>query len=364
MSYITRLNNKISKYTAGDHTALLSLRRNIETGGPRHLDEEHWNWQFWNNPYNPDKSPEVWIFKDNDQILGTQASIPVSLRAGDRYLRCAWAVDALVDQSFRNKGIGALLLRKLTSSVDIGLALGPTNIAYRMFKRGGWTDMGCIPMFIKIISVRPWIKKRIRFPVVSDVISGLLSIVLKFRDFQLTREAKKFHANVEQIDHFNEGFDDFWERVSGNFSIISKRDRKYLNWRYAFQPGMSYTILKAERQDEILGYIVLRTDYDNTRYDTTTKIGYIVDFLAAPEQITPIIMAAINYFKKEKVATIVCNILNKQIEEIMKKFGFHRREFGTRFMIKVNNPGLHTEFLQNRDNWFITCGESGHDGDE
>jgi len=351
MSYITRLSSKISKYKQDNYTELISFRRRMWPDHPSHLDELHWNWQFQDNPNNPTPSPEIWIFKDDGQILGHQAAIPVLLKVGDAYYRSSWAIDLIVDPRFHNKGIGYLLTRELNKSTAVTMALGISDAAYSMYKKNGWIDMGHVPTFFKILNAKPLVKKRLRFPVVSGILSILINICLKLRDALLIKKVGN-HVQIDQIDHFDKHFDELWERVSDRFSLIARRDTKYLNWKYVYQPGTNHTIFQMRQGDEISGYIVLKI-----RHEDNKSVGYIIDFLEAQEQLTPLMKKAVHYFRKEKVNIIWCCVLNKRIEALMKKFGFFRREFN-RLMIKVNNPKLELKVPRKKDDWFITYGDS------
>jgi len=349
MSYIGRLNRKISKYRADDYAELLSFRRRMWPGRPSHLDESYWNWQLQDNPNNPTPNPEVWLFKDDGRILGYQAAIPILLKVGDAYYRCSWAIDLMVDTRFRNKGIGYLLTRELNKSTNVSLALGISDAAYPMYKRDRWIDMGCVPRFVKILDAKPLVRKRFRFPVVSGFLSTLMNLYFRLRDAQFIRMANKGYVQIDRVDHFDQHFDELWERVSANFPLIARRDSKYLNWKYVSQPGRNYTIFQMKRENEVSGYIVLRIRHEDNR-----SVGYIIDFLAAPEQLTPLVAKAVHYFRKERVTTISCCVLSKRIETLMEELGFHRRESNMRFMIRVNNPKLDPEVLRKRDDWFVT----------
>jgi len=323
---------------------------------PSELNEPHWNWQFRNNPNNPTADPEIWIFKDNGRISGHQGTIPILLKIGDAYYRSSWAVDLMVDPDFRNKGIGYFLTREFTRSTEVSLVLGLSDDAYPMYKRYGWVDMGGVSRFVKILNAKHLARNRISVPVVSNLISALMNIYLKIRDAQLTKRAYENHAEIDQVDYFDEQFDEFWERVSESFPLIARRDSRYLNWKYLSQPGMNYTVFRMRQEEETAGYVVLRIRHEDNRV-----VGYIVDFLSMPEHLAPLVAKAVDYFRKEGAATIVCCVLNNRIEALMEEFGFHRRGDKTRFMMKANDPELDQEALRMKDEWFVTSGDGDMD---
>lgn len=355
MNYIDRLSSKISKYKPEDYNELISFwHRMWKSNRPDYLDELYWNWQFKDNPY--ESTPQIWVFKDNCQICGYQAAVPIILKVRDEYHCCPWAVDIVVEPNFRNKGIGYLLTKELNKTTDMTLALDIRDDAYSMYKKDGWMDIGDIFRFVKILDAKCLIRKKLKIPIISEILSTLINLYFKLRNSKLTRIYNKNHIQIDQIDRFDEQFDKFWELVSDNYPLIVQRDAKYLNWKYVSQPCMNYVIFQMKNGDKISGYIVLRIRYENNR-----KVGYIVDLLAAPEQSVWLISKAVHYFKAEKATTIVCYVLNEKIETLMKKFGFHLRGPNPKFMIKVNNLKLTPEILRNRANWFITCGDSNMD---
>ncbi len=356
MRYLDRLSRKISKYSPDDYSELMSFRHRMWPNRPDALDEAHWDWQFYGNPNNPNSGPEIWVFKDDGRILGQQATIPTSLKVGEKYYLCLWAIDCIVDPCFRNKGIGYLLSRELTKSAVVSLTLGISDSAYSICKSSKWIDMGGVPRFAKVLDAKPLVRKRLGTPIVSGVVSVLMNLHFRLRDAQLIKNAGKSFARIEQIYRFDKQFDEFWERVSQSFSLIARRDSKYLNWKYISQPGMNYTVLQMKQGEGILGYIVLRVRQDDNR-----RIGYIVDLLAMPDHFAPLIANAVSYFRKEKVVSVMCCIRNKDIEALLEELGFHRREDRTRFMMKANDPELEQEALRMKDEWFVTSGDSDMD---
>ncbi len=356
MSYIARLHSKISKYIPDDYAGLVSFRRRMWPNRPGYLDDLHWEWQFLDNPGNPSSTPEIWIFKDDGQISGQQGAIPVLLKIRDTYYHCSWAIDLMVDPKFRNKGVGYLLAKELNKAADISLALGINDPAYQMYLKDGWTDLGFVPRFVKILDARPLAEKRLRVPIISWGLSHLLNLYLYLRDAKLVRRTDKYIVQINEIDHFDDHFDELWERVSQSFPLIARRDSNYLNWRYISLPGMSYKIFQMKHGGQVSGYIILRTGHESGR-----RVGYIVDFLVAPERLTPLIAKAVEYLREEAVTTIICYVLNKETEVMLEKLGFHRRDSNERFMIKINKPELLSEPLSNRDDWFLVRGDSDMD---
>ena len=107
-------------------------------------------------------------------------------------------------------------------------------------------------------------------------------------------------VEINRIEYFDKRIDKFWENVSRDHNIIIQRDMRYLNWRIN-DPTREYVIFLAEKNDDILGYIILTAK-------KTENFGSIVDILVYPgheKVILGLISRACEWFNEKGKTTFI-----------------------------------------------------------
>lgn len=82
--------------------------------------------------------------------------------------------------------------------------------------------------------------------------------------------------DVQTVDHFDERFDEFFQRAASAFDLIQVRSPQFLNWRYADPRAGQFSIRLAESEGEVLGYLVMRAGH---------ATADIADLLVLPDRI-------------------------------------------------------------------------------
>ena len=140
-----------------------------------------------------------------------------------------------------------------------------------------------------------------------------------------------------------------------------KRDRCYLTWRYVEKPANNYVILIAEKENDLLGYIVLKC-----REDFGLQIGFIVDILTVPEETgvsVDLISAAVKHFELNQMDIVSCLMLpNTRYSHSLKQAGFIKAP--NKLLPQNMYLGVHgfssqypITFLTNPNNWFVSWGD-------
>ncbi len=228
-------------YEVGDETAILDTfnRTFREVCGPDYVDRslEHWKWEFEGNP---EGNRILLGIADDGRVACQYAGIPmrVHVRDGDRELSFFHAVDSMVHPDFR-KG-----LRKRPLFLDV---------AERYFERfGGHEDQLGFGY-----PVRPAWRIGERY------LGYRLIRVLDFlvRELPVRQETEALAAvPVQTLERFPAAVDAWFDGLRAEYACVTRKDRRYLNWRYADCPSCAYTILWAERGGAPAGWMVLRTD--------------------------------------------------------------------------------------------------------
>ena len=255
----------------------------------------------------------------------------------------------MVDQDYQNRGIGALLTKKWTAEVDVPVTLGISDDAYRMFIRAGWVDVGRIVHSVKLLDVVHIIRRHIRISAIARVVSAIVNSCLKLRDDARFSRGNK-RVSIKKVDRFDQTIDELWDRASVHYDVIAKRDSVYLNWRYADEPSLSYSLLRFDSDDQAVGYAALITGEEDG-----ISTGYIIDFFAEPRHVKCVMGQITRYFRGKEVRKVYLYVLCKRLEVVLRKIGFHRRGERARLMVEQKNgiPSL----VGDSDKWFATLGD-------
>ena len=104
-------------------------------------------------------------------------------------------------------------------------------------------------------------------------------------------------VTVREVDRFDERIDPLFAAAIGDFDFIQVRNRKSLDWRYCDRRGGRFRTAIAENGDELLGFVVTKTE--GTR-------GWIADLVAAPERpdaLRALVAAALSRLRSDGTTT-------------------------------------------------------------
>lgn len=81
---------------------------------------------------------------------------------------------------------------------------------------------------------------------------------------------------VEKVDHFDEGFDRFFEKVAAVTPCIQEKDAAFLNWRYGpDSPQQPVEVIAVRGRQGVLGYAVIKVL-------EKARDSFILDLMALP----------------------------------------------------------------------------------
>ena len=333
---------------------------------------DRWVWANFKNPkITPGQFP-AWICKDGKTggIIGHFAVIPTSIKFKDSCYPAVWGRDLVILPEFRKAGVGPFLISNvLNSTKDKAAAFliaGLNDDVYTIYKKFGFTDLGLIPLYIRINRPENILKSKIPVGILARVLGVFARFFLNILYIPSRARGLKYKKNrkisITEIKRFDEAFDGLWEKASRHFSLIIKRDKDALNWRFVDQPYWKYKIFKAEDTSDgrVKGYLVLREG--KTR---GLKTGIISDLFAEPDDadtIDSLVNFSVTYFEKNGDIDLVrCNILHKKFSAALKRAGFINVPSASHFMFINVREGLDAEFASDRDNWFISYADSDLD---
>jgi len=340
---------------------------------------ERWNWQYRENPYIKKEQnflPMVLAVKD-DQIVAQNCETPVKLKVGEEIYRATWGNDFIVLPDSRGQGVGLSLMQFhfkqtklimglwlpfLTRSINEYLGaktLDPVNAYWRPVRMHRFFVNSYLMLKTqnKPFSHR-LVKILCRFFFFDRLIPIILNIVWGLRDFVERRTKEKGLCDIQEVDYFDERIDDFWHSTSGQYEIIVKRDKEFLNWRYSLNHQITYRKFIATRDGETKGYLVLRKAEPEE-----LNVGKIIDLYASrndQQTIEDLIRHSIQFFGND-VEVIDCATSAEEYQRAFSKFGFFKVETQAP-MYHCKDASLADKLESRKSECFFTKGD--HDWDQ
>jgi hypothetical protein len=165
---------------------------------------------------------------------------------------------------------------------------------------------------------------------------------------------------IREITEFDARFDHLWEQNANQHNIIQVRDSRHLQWRYFQIPLRKYRIFIAERDGQLLCYMVLRS-----MELFGLKVGAIADLfpIHTEEKIMQVLFhQAYSVFQQEGV-DLMAFMIPPQFEKSIRGLRFLKiPDFLNlkRWYVGVRYQGskFENDFLGNIENWFLTFGDT------
>jgi len=360
-SRLERLIRDARRFAPGDHDDLRRFHEEMFGEGCRQTDEARFRWLYEEPPDGSPTDPSVWIIRKNDRIVGEQAGIRHRLKVGDEEHRASWAIDLIVHPEWRLRGVGPALSEVHSAEYDLVVAAGATDLAYPTYLRLGWHDLGGIPFLLKPIDLGLLLSMRL---VVHHLVMHGMRLVswgIRASDAARTLNARHSVEALEFIPRFDERVNSVWEACSPSYPVIARRDFTSLRWRFDHPvPADRYERAYFVRDGAVRGYAVVRRGFL-----LGAPMGFITDYLCAPEETNALLSACADHLRQFSVAGVVCETLNPALRSPLRRAGFLRirRRVNRRLLWKAGggrapDAGL----LDDPRNWFITRadGDSDH----
>jgi len=286
---------------------------------------EHWTWKHMDNPYHLHATS---VSLHSEKIIGVNHETFQKLKFFDDYYLVAQGVDNAVYPDFRRMGISKKLYdlsrqlcREKGATFSNWDTANPHLIEFALSNPDKYSRYP-IPIvhMVKVKDVDAHFKKN------PGSYNWMNKIGYKF----LSKLSSRFNVRgnfdveitVRRISNFDPKIEEFWNRVKNDYVHIIERNKEYLDWRYCDHRGGNYFIITADRQEEILGFIVLRINMIRPEY----PVGHIVDFLALQEDASAmhlLIQNAITFFDDNNVNIVhYLGVRKSRYQKILESYGF------------------------------------------
>jgi len=207
---------------------------------------------------------------------------------------------------YQGKGIFPFLVRKAKSHAKIVYSFPNKKSLPIFIHKLGWKQKETLDQLLYIIDAAKLARRKGKHFFLMKLIT------------------KKPHISsnssilLRKITTFDKKTTSLWKKISKS-DIITVRDQAYLSWRFIKNPTANYTIYRAEKNNEITGYIVLKTN---------GITGTVIDILSIDnETLDALIAKSVDHFKL--TADVVhCNLSTSHpYYNRFKKHGFMRNPF-------------------------------------
>jgi GNAT superfamily N-acetyltransferase len=211
-------------------------------------------------------------FDATGQAVAAASLIPHDFSIAGTLEKAGMVGDVSVSESMRGHGLAARLIAQLRDDAfGRGLAacfVLPNKELTGALTRNGFQTVGAIRRAIRLLRMRGRLQRRLGRAggVAGALLDGVLSTVANFKDGRLPAG-----FSTATPATFDTRYDALWARVSKSGLCLSRRDSRWLTWRFTEKPGGHYRIFELRRGAELAGYVVHHREDD---------LVYVDDFLA------------------------------------------------------------------------------------
>lgn len=313
---------------------------------------------------NPAGTGKIWLAEHDGRIVGQYAIVPVRVKIGSKTILASQSLDTMTHPDYRRQGMFETLAKKVYDEArneGIYLVYGfPNEFSYPGFiKKLNWFYIDTMQSMFKPLDWRNTIKLKVGNEFLQGIAATGAGLVFNKVFFRTQKPPFVEGLTISQTTFFDERFDEFWSKICHQSQIIVVRNRDYLNWRYS-TPNVSYSILVAERDGKICGYLVLRDRKD--RMKKNVRLSYIFDIVAQSEEVMHCLVSrAVEHCRQNKIDLILYSFIAGRIyHRVLKRNGFISLPFTERmrFCAYSSSPHISREFLTKGENWFVQIGDS------
>lgn len=321
---------------------------------------------IWRHDQNPAGQALIPVIKNSaNQVVGCIWIVPLRIRIKGSVHLGATGTNLLIHPQYRNSFVYTKLMRQFNRTLkkqNFPLHFSfVSEDEYQRRRRHNPETAWTVPLLVKPLSVsllaqsnwgRRWPGRLVK------PIDRLASL------FSGQHRSKHAQADIEvrAVDQVDESFDRFWHNLQDKYPVMLIRDQAFLAWRFTNISHRQYQIFVAQKEAEMLGYLVLRC--------TTVRgirTGLVLDFLVlgnalGEEAGARLLAQAESYFREQQMAVTMGLVMPSAVEyRLLRQAGYiglpsklSPRPF--RFAFFVHNKQTVFNSLPEQD-WFITLAD-------
>ena len=350
----------IREYEKGDEEGIVGLFNQIYHT-TREVD--YWKWQFIDNPLG---QAVIIVAEKDSQIIGQCTLLPNKMVIKGEEVLVGESIDTMISEDYRGQGLYEKLALK---SYEVGRSRGmkirvgfPTDALNKRLigESIGARFVGDIPIFINLYKLDNFLVGIVKSKVLAKILAVPSMLMAKF----IYKEKKikiKESYQIEEKQEFNEEFDLLWDKVKKDSQIMKSRTGEFLNWRIKDHPTNDYKSFAAYLNEDLVGYIILKTEKRKVRKKVDLTVGTIIDMVGIDEDVIgALYFKAKDYFKGIKTDFIVSWASpTMKYRQLLIDVGFYRTKGGLPLVLKdLSHDDDLAEYIGLEDNWYLMPIES------
>jgi len=333
---------------------------------------------FQENPYAVEGGMPIALLVDGERVVGHVASIPCKVWAHGKESLMYWNAGLHLLDECRGKGLGDILPRKMMEELPLVSGFFVIEQQLRTHTKMGWTIVGKIPEYIKILNPRKvflnmdlnsahqmpaWLRKisnankRLGWIVGANIIHAVLHIYYGFCKTLVSHE-KRSRIVIRTVEQFDERMDEFWSQVKYNISCAQVRNARYLNWMFPHKQG--WVKIVYEEDAKISGYALLaQRSFDKGDLLRGLSTLSIIDILwdSQKDYVLNSLILWIERFAIERNADlIIASLNNNKARSHFINHGYTRIPSTVHFAFHNANDNL--RLSEKISDWFVTRGDA------
>ena len=346
------------------------------------LNEEKLNHRFRveypRNPYFHEGGFPIALLIVDDQIVCHTIGTPCRLWAHNSERPMHWLSGLYLLPEFRGQGYGNLIPISLTKTFPIVSGLAVIAPSVRIHQKLGWTIVGKIPEYIKILKPKlfllhidltklknmPRVLKR--FAAIYELFkksfflsfaSGFIDLYYRFLDKKAYKPSGYKNVSLMPVDDFDHRVDALWDKSKRLIRFAQVRSSKYLNWYFASDKGWIKLLLSIDGVIEGYAIISVKSFGDQDQLPGQ-KVASVIDMLwnfSKPDILAVFIRQIEAYLRQLDVYFMIFSIHHISARKIFIDQGYLPIPSTMHLMINSSLPDVNLS--NNKDDWFFTRGD-------
>lgn len=354
---------KIRPLTPSDHEQLNKLHASREEVARPEDAEKRTSlleWIAFENPF-ANGEPTYFVAEHNGRIVALQGRMPVQFIIKGKRRKGYYVHDTYVHPEYRKRGWGFWIVSSINKAVEdrsdsFFCLVGGTPLNLKIQRRMGYREIALAPQYAKILDPMELVSQTINGGVVAKLLGPSFRGLLLLVD-AVVCVGRTSGRLVRRISRFDSRVDELSLSLADKLGASTFRTSSFLNWRYVDRPFPRETILAAEENGVLKGYVVVGPSRGGK-----ARAGMIVDILADPQDgrtISALCQAATKHFRKERMALIRVVLSDDRYARILRRFLFFKTTSGKPLLIgNLERCGDEGDYLLDVKNWHMTLGES------
>ena len=314
------------------------------------ISEQRFNWLYRDSL---GSGGQCWLATTESGIpVGTVGLVYRDIRISSEVVRCAQAVDLVVDRGHRTGAAAVKLLRHLVAEADSAgcrlIYTFPLHQARPVALRIGFKPLSTLTRWAMPLSSRYKLQSRLP-AALSALFAPIFDVGLRALsgDF-LFRLPNNYRTTT--LSEFDERFDELWRDAPTRAQHVGDRQAGYLQWRFRKIPSDGYQIFGLlDLQGNLRAYIV---------YRKTGQQVSISDFLFDDLETLQLSFRALaKQMRNEGMAALSMQcLLPDFVAAALRRVGFFQRLEEAQVLI-YRSPRLNREALDStpeNSDWFLT----------